>query len=93
MLKFFKSFFHKRQEPPALPTEPQVPYKIETPVAPVAESASWPFPTSQPEAKSEPVVQEKKPAAKSREKKPAEYKKTTAKPAAPKKTAAKKPAK
>ncbi len=94
MLKFFKSFFHKRQEPPALPAEPQAPYKIETPAAPVAESAMpWPFPTSQPEAKSEPVVKEKKPAAKSREKKPAESKKTAAKPAASKKTAAKKPAK
>ncbi len=94
MLKFFKSFFHKQQEPPALPAEPQAPYKIETPAAPAAEAGMpWPFPTVRPEDNSQPVVEEKKPAAKSREKKPAVSKKTAAKPAASKKTAAKKPAK
>ena len=97
MLKFFKSFFHKRHAPDPMPAQPEAPYKIEAPAAPVAESASpWPFPTaqSQTEGKAEEPVKKpaaKKPAAKTQTKKPATEPKIK-KPSAAKATESKKPA-
>lgn len=97
MLKFFKSFFHRRHAPEPLPAQPEAPYKVETPAAPVAESTNpWPFPTAQPqpEVKAEEPVKKpaaKKPAAKTQTKKSATESKVK-KPSAAKVTESKKPA-
>ena len=74
MLKFIKSFFAKKQE-----TAPEVPYKVETPPAPVVSTVS--------EQATQAVVESITPAA------PAPKKPAAKKQGAPKKTGSSKPRK